>query len=86
MRAPSIRVVARLLGYEPADLVWDGLCPECGSDGMRVSGERWSCRKCGSGGDSLDLWAASRSVPRPTAMLEIGLRLRAGPPSGRRTA
>ncbi len=80
-RRVSIQDVLRLLNFEPTSVRGDavrGPCPVHGSSRARsrsfsanLQRGRYQCFQCGSHGNALELWAASRQIGVYKAALEL---------------
>ncbi len=78
--------VLNLLGFEPSNRTgaqWYGRCPlhDAGagrrhrSFSVNVAISRYSCHRCHSHGNQLELWAAARKLPLHQAAVDLCHRL-----------
>jgi len=81
----TMEQVLNLLGFEPTSRSgsqWYGRCPleDCGTGRRRgfsvnVASGRYSCHRCRSHGNQLELWAAATRLPLHQAAIDLCRRL-----------
>jgi DNA primase len=77
----SMRQVLEALDFEPTRCTgaqWRGPCPIHGSSSARsrsfsvnLDSQRYTCHRCGSQGNQLELWAAVHRLPIYPAVLDL---------------